>query len=121
MLNYVSNKIRVKVDGSYLNQERLAFTHKIVINVYIVYEINLWLHTVGREFELGNSLFGTSKLTTNTTDFEKNEYPGYGIWFDARGSFSLSDSSGFGKNVIIFGADMSSHILIIRKICLNFL
>ena len=28
--------------------------------------------------------------------------------FDAHGTFSLLDCSGFGKNVIIFGTDMSS-------------
>ena len=33
---------------------------------------------------------------------------GYGIGFDTRGCFSLSDVSGFGKNVIIFGDDNSS-------------
>ena len=32
---------------------------------------------------------------------------GYSIGFDARRVFSLSDSSGFGKNVKIFAADMS--------------
>ena len=33
---------------------------------------------------------------------------GYGIGFDTQGCFSLSDVSGFGKNVIIFGDDNSS-------------
>ena len=33
---------------------------------------------------------------------------GYGIGFDTQGCFSLSDISGFGKNVIIFGDDNSS-------------
>ena len=31
--------------------------------------------------------------------------------FDSHGSFSLSDGSGFGKNVIIFGADVTSGVL----------
>ena len=35
---------------------------------------------------------------------------------DARESFSLSDGSGFGKNVIIFGADMSSSGHVEKKI-----
>ena len=40
----------------------------------------------------------------------------YGIRYDTRGSFSLSDGSGFGKIVMIFGADW--YILIIeRKMC----
>ena len=39
------------------------------------------------------------------------------IWigFGACGSFSLSDDSGFGKNVIIFGGDMSSSVHIDNK------
>ena len=35
--------------------------------------------------------------------------------FDACGSFSLSNGSGFGKNVIIFGADMSSPVHVCNK------
>ena len=44
-----------------------------------------------------------------------NSYSGYGIGFDACGSFSLSDDSGFGKNVLIFGSDMSSSVHIDNK------
>ena len=35
---------------------------------------------------------------------------GYNIGFDAHGIFALLDGNGFGKNVIIIGADM--HLLI---------
>ena len=37
---------------------------------------------------------------------------GYGIGFDASGKFLLSDGSGFGKNGIIFVADMSSSVYV---------
>ena len=47
---------------------------------------------------------------TKNTDFDRYKYSGYSIGFDARGSFSLSDSSEFGKNVIIFGTHMSSSV-----------
>ena len=43
------------------------------------------------------------------------KYSGYGIGFDGSGSFSLSDGSGFGKNIIILGADMSSSMHIDNK------
>ena len=36
-------------------------------------------------------------------------YSGYGIGFDSRGTFS-HPSGGFGKNVIIFGVDVSSSV-----------
>ena len=55
---------------------------------------------------LGNSSFGAVKLTN--PDPDKYKYSGYGIGFDAIGSFSLSEGfSLFGKEVIIFGADLS--------------
>ena len=44
----------------------------------------------------------------------KNKYYGYGIRFDRRSSFSFP-SCGFGQNVLIFGADMSSSVHIDNK------
>ena len=44
---------------------------------------------------------------TKNDDIEKYGYSGYGIGFDRRSSFSFP-RCGFGQNVIIFGADMSS-------------
>ena len=63
------------------------------------------------DFTLGNSLFGAAQLTKNA-DFDKYKYSPYGTGFDTRGSFSLPDGSGFDKNVIIFGADVttSAHL-----------
>ena len=63
---------------------------------------------------LGNSLFGAAKLTKNP-DADKSSFSRYGIWFDAEGLFSLSDGSGFIKNVIILGANMSSSVHIKNK------
>ena len=53
--------------------------------------------------------FGAVKLTKNTTGFDKYKYSGYGIQFNARGSFSVFDGSGFATNVIIFCADLSLY------------
>ena len=60
------------------------------------------------DFTLGNSLFGAVKLNENA-DPDKY-YSEYCIGFDAGGGFSLSDGSAFGKNVAIFGADVSSSV-----------
>ena len=79
------------------------------MNIYIVYEINLWSSSVDQNFTLEYSLFGAVKLTKNA-DPDKYRYLGCCIGFDASGSFSLSDGSGFGKKAIIFGADMSSSV-----------
>ena len=52
-------------------------------------------------------MFGAIKLTKNV-DLDKYKYSAYGIGFDAGGVFILFNGREFGKNVIIFGADMSS-------------
>ena len=53
-----------------------------------------------------NCLFGTESLTKNV-DIDKHKYSGYGIAFDWVGIIP-HPSGGTGKNVIIFGVDMSS-------------
>ena len=42
-----------------------------------------------------------------SADIDKYGYSGYGIWFYRRSSFSFP-GGGFGQNVLIFRADMSS-------------
>ena len=62
---------------------------------------------------LKHCLFGAVTLTKNT-DIEKYGYSGYGIGFD-RISSSSFPGSGFGQNVLIFGANMSSSTHINNK------
>ena len=62
---------------------------------------------------LENCLFGAVKLTKNT-DIDNYTYSGYGIGFFSRGTF-LHSSGGFGKNVIISGADMSNSVHVDNK------
>ena len=69
----------------------------------------MWSCIECADFMLGNSLFDAVKLSKNP-DLDKYSYFGYSIGFNVRGSFSLSNGSGFGKNVIIFGADMTSPV-----------
>ena len=57
---------------------------------------------------LSNCLFRSVKLTKNT-DLDKYKYTGYGIGFDSRSEYLFTAGS-YGKNVIIFGADMSSSV-----------
>ena len=56
-----------------------------MVNIYIVYEINLWPFTVAKDLALENSLFGAVKLT-KIADFDKYKYSGYGIGFDVQES-----------------------------------
>ena len=60
-----------------------------------------------------NCLFGSVKLTKNA-DLDKYQYGGYCIGFDSRSEFSFTDGS-FGKNVSIFGSDISSSVHIDNK------
>ena len=55
-------------------------------------------------------LFGAIKITSTTnSDTDKWQYSGYGFGFDLTGSFTHPDGKN-GKNVIIFGADLSNSI-----------
>ena len=75
-----------------------------MVNTYIVYKLTSSAINIG--ITLHNCLFGAVKLTKNT-DIDKYKYFGYGIRFDSRGSFS-NPSGEYGRNAIIFGADLSS-------------
>ena len=51
---------------------------------------------------------------TKNADIDKYGYSGYGTEFDRRSSFSFPGGE-FGRNVLIFGADMSSSTDIDNK------
>ena len=97
---------------SCLKQPNFTFTHKKVVNIYIAYEVRASSSHIN-DPTLKNCLFGAVTLTKNA-DIEKYRYSGYGIGFDRRRIFSFS-GGGFGHNVIIFRADMSSSIHINNK------
>ena len=106
---YDTNKIRVKFNGGCLKQDRPTLLHGGIVNVYIVYEITNNFN-VSSYPTLENCLFGAVELTKNA-DIDKYRYSNYGIRFDRKGFFS-HPSGGTGRNVIIFGVDMSSSIKI---------
>ena len=86
---------------------------KKVINLYSSYTLTPWLRNLNTDFTLNNCLFGSVKLTKNA-DPDKYKYRGYGIGFESRSEFSFTDGN-MGRNVIIFGADMSSSVHIDNK------
>ena len=112
-LNYLGTKPRVKFSGSCLKQDKVTCNHGNIVNIYIVYEINKKDNTVISDPTLENCLFGAVTLT-KTDDIEKYKYSGCGTGFDRKSSFSFS-SGGYGQNVLIFGADMSTSIHIDNK------
>ena len=76
-----------------------------IVNVYIVYETVSYC-SWSNDHTLRNCLFGAVSLTKNA-DIGNCKYSGCGIGFDKRGFFS-HPSGGTGRNVNIFGVDISS-------------
>ena len=89
-----------------------SYTDRTIVNIYIVYELGA-SGSSNCDPTLKNCLFGAFSLTKNT-DIDKYGYSGYGIGFDRRSSFSFP-GGGFGQNVLISGADMSSSAHIDNK------
>ena len=112
MIDYVGDKIRLKFSGSCLKQPKLQYTHGTMVKIYIVYELGA-SGSKDSDPTLKNCLFGAVTLTIKA-DIDKYGYSGYGIGFDRRSSF-LFLGGGFGQNVLIFGADMSSSTHIDNK------
>ena len=101
---YNMGNIRTKFNGRFLNRFSATISHRNVVNMYIVYEITSDYKDINYP-TLENCLCGSVKLTKNA-DIDEYGYFGYGIGFDRRTSFSFGNET--GKNVIIFGVDMSS-------------
>ena len=103
-VNYLNEKLRLKFEGTCLAQTKVTYTHKNIVNVYIVYEIGATTRN-SYDPKLINGLFGAATLVKNS-DINKFGYTGYRIGFDRGTTFSFP-SGGFGHNVLIFGVDMS--------------
>ena len=104
-LSFFDTKIKVEFKGSCLKQDKITYDHGKVVNIYIVYEISR-NSNISNYPTLENCIFGAVSLAKNA-DIDKYKYSGYGIGFDRKGSFSFP-GTGLGRNVIIFGVDMSS-------------
>ena len=97
-------RIKVKFHGDLSKQNKVTYSHGTMVNIFIVH--SLIPTTKDSSVTLQNCLFGAVKLTKNA-DIDKYKYSGYGIGFDSRGSFT-HPRGGYGRNVIIFVADLSS-------------
>ena len=110
-------KLCVYLKGSHFQQHNVLTTtndHVInanVVNIYIVYKLDPVVEIL-LLILLQNSLFGPMQITKNA-DISRYKYKGYGICFDGRKEFThvrkrdnFCDTTD-GRNVIIFGVDMS--------------
>ena len=84
-----------------------------IINIYCVYKLDPIASTRDTSYTIQNALFGAMQITKNATDYDQNNYKGYGICFDEGSQFghTITDNGRApttnGRNILIFGADMS--------------
>ena len=103
-LSFYGTKTKVEFNGSCLKQDKVTYTHRKIVNIYIVFEISQ-NYSISSYPTLENCLFGAVSLT-KYADIDKYKYFGYGIGFDRHRESSFGN--GYGRNCIIFGADLSS-------------
>ena len=103
--------MRVKFNVDFLKQDKITYNHGPRVNIYIVHRLTPAVKDFNVTLE--NRLFGAVKLTKNA-DIDKYKYSECGIGFDSRGSFPHR-SGGYGRNIIIFRADMSSFVHVNNK------
>ena len=115
-------RLYVYLQGNHFQQNNVLTSsndhviNKNVVNIYIVYKLYPLASTRDKSFTIQNALFGAIQITKNATDNDKNNYKGYGICFDERKEFGHTITEGGhahttdARNVLIFGADMSSSV-----------
>ena len=107
-------RMHVYLSGNHFQQNQVIIpNNNNAINIYYVYKLDPVASSRDTSFTIQNALFGAMQITKNATDNSKNNYKGYGICFDERSQFShtvTEDGRAHttnGKNVLIFGVDMS--------------
>ena len=73
-LIYDNARIKVKFNGDFLKQDKIMYSCKLVVNIYIVYKLTPTAKD--SSVTLQNCLFGALKLTKNA-DIDKYKYSGF--------------------------------------------
>ena len=111
------SRMHVHLSGNHFQQNVVNIPNipniNNAINIHCVYELDPIDSSRDTSFTIQNALFGAMQITKNATDSDKNSYKGYGICFDERSQFGhtmtengITHTSN-GRNVLIFGVDMS--------------
>ena len=110
--------MHVYLSGNHFQQNKvIAPNNNNAINIYCVYKLDPIASSRDTSFTIQNALVGAKQITKNATNNSKNNYKGYGIYFDERSQFSHTITEGGfalttnGRNVLSFGVDMifSAH------------
>ena len=107
-------RMYVHLSGNHFQQNKVIIpNNNNAINIYCVYKLDPIASSRDTSFTIQNALFGAMQITKNATDNSKNNYKGYGICFDERSQFGHTITENGhthttnGRNVLIFGVDMS--------------
>ena len=103
-LSFYGAKTRVEFNESCLKQDKVTYSHGVIVNIYIVYDISK-NYNISSYPTLENCLLGAVSLTKNA-DIDQYKYSGYAIGFDRKGEFSFGN--GYGRNVNVFGANLEN-------------
>ena len=118
----IDERLYVYLKGNHYQQNNVLTSsndhvlNKNVVNIYIVYKLDPLASTRDKSFTIQNALFGAMESAKNATDNSKNNYKGFGICFHERSEFRHTITEGGhahttdARNVLIFGADMSSSV-----------
>ena len=111
-------RMYVYLQGNHFQQNNILTSNndrvvdKNVVNIYIIYKLDPITSIRDTTFTIQNALFGEMQITKNA-DTSKYNYKRYGICFDESEQFTHVRKRGnfndttLGRNVIIFGVDMS--------------
>ena len=109
-------RMHVYLIGNHFQQNKVIIpNNNNAINIYCVYKLDPIASSRDTTFTIQNALFGAMQITKNA-DTSKYVYKGYGICFDERSQFGHTITEGGrahtanGRNVLIFGADMSFSV-----------
>ena len=110
-------RTHVHLNGNHFQQIVASIpNNNNAINIYCVYKLDPLASSRDKSYTIQNALFGPMQITKNATDYDKNDYKGYGICFDERSEFGHTITEGGfthttdARNVLIFGADMSFSV-----------
>ena len=113
----IDGRMNVYLSGNHFQQNKVIIpNNNNAINIYCVYKLDPIASTRDISYTIQNALFGAMQVTKNATDYDKNNYKGYGICFDERSQFGHAITENGrahttnGRNVLIFGVDMSFSI-----------
>ena len=110
-------RLYVYLQGNHFQQHNVLTSNhdhvldKNVVNIYIVYKLDPLASIRDKSYTIKNALFGAMQIIKNATDYDKNNYKGYGICFDERSEFGHTITEGGhshttdARNVLTFGAD----------------